>query len=31
MNDKELKLEEVEAPYTLGGVGDGRVQVEGSR
>jgi hypothetical protein len=28
MEDKELKLEEIEASHTLGGAGEGRVQVE---
>jgi hypothetical protein len=30
MKDKELKLEETEASHTLGGAGEGRVQVRGS-
>ena len=29
MKDKELKLEEIEAPHTLGGAGEGRVQGRG--
>jgi hypothetical protein len=29
MKDKELKLEETEAAHTLGGAGEGRVQVRG--
>jgi hypothetical protein len=29
MKDKQLKLEEIESFYTLGGVGEGRVQGRG--
>ena len=29
MKDNELKLKEIEASHTLGGVGEGRVQGEG--